>query len=91
MATVAMLLKIEEDRVAETLTQAQEKLASADGELVLDFANVRRLDPSAIRALETLAERGDAQGIPIALRGLNVEVYKVLKLVRLASRLSFSN
>ena len=71
------------------LHEAEEKLESAEGEVVLDFSSVRRVDPSAIRAMEEFANAADDKGVKVVLRGVNVDVYKVLKLVKLASRFSF--
>ena len=79
---------IEEKRVAHVLEDARARLRSADGELVLDFSTVRRIDASGIREMEQLA-LSDEQDIKLVLRGVNVELYKVLKLVKLASRFSF--
>ena len=52
---------------------------------------MRRLDSAALRALEELADKADAKAVKLVLRGVNVDVYKVLKLVKLASRLSFAD
>jgi hypothetical protein len=50
---------------------------------------VRRVDASALRAMETLAGIAEGKAIKVGLRGVNVDIYKVLKLVKLASRFSF--
>jgi anti-anti-sigma regulatory factor len=71
------------------LRHAQEKLQVASGELVLDFSGVQRIEPGAIRELEALAEMADRKKMKLGLRGVNVAIYKVLKLVRLAPRFSF--
>jgi len=55
----------------------------------LDFASVRRLDPGAVKAMEKLAGIADDKTVRVVLRGVNVEIYKVLKLVKLARRFSF--
>lgn len=89
MAMIAVWLKIDEERVVQALQQAGEKLDSVEGEVALDFSSVRRLDPSAIRALEKFADTADDKGVKVVLRGVNVSVYKVLKLVNLGSRFSF--
>jgi anti-anti-sigma regulatory factor len=67
----------------ETLQEALEKLDSAKGELVLDFSSVRRIDSSELRALENLANVAEEKSVKVALSGVNVDVYKVLKLVKL--------
>ena len=91
MAMIAVWLKIDEDRVVEALKEAEGKLDGVEREVVLDFSSVRRIDPSAVREIEEFARIADGKGIEVALRGVNVGVYKVLKLVKLASRFSFVN
>jgi len=89
MAVIAVWIKIDEERVVEGLQEAVEKLDSAEGEVVVDFSSVGRIDSSAIRALEGFADAADDKGVKVVLCGVNVDVYKVLKLVKLGSRLSF--
>ena len=90
MAMIAVWLKVDEERVVQALHEAGEKLDSVEGEVALDFSSVRRIDPSAIRALEEFAGIADDKGVKVVLRGVNVGVYKVLKLVKLGSRFSFA-
>jgi len=90
MATIAVWLKVDEERVVQALQEAEEKLDTVEGEVALDFSSVRRIDPSAIRALEEFASIADDKGVKVVLRGVNVGIYKVLKLVKLASRFSFA-
>jgi anti-anti-sigma regulatory factor len=75
--------------VIEGLEDAREMLDSANGELVLDFSSVRRIDPGAVRALQALAATADEKTVKVVLRGVNIEIYKVLKLVKLTRRFSF--
>lgn len=89
MATNIVWPQIDGEHVVEGLHETLGKLDRAAGELVLDFSSVRRLDPAALGAMERLAGRADDQCVKIALRGVNVSVYKVLKLVKLAPRFSF--
>jgi len=89
MAMIAAWLRVDGERVVQDLQEAVEKLDNADGELVLDFASVRRLDPGAVKAMEKLAGIADDKTVRVVLRGVNVEIYKVLKLVKLARRFSF--
>jgi anti-anti-sigma regulatory factor len=69
--------------------EAHNALDSAEGELVLDFSSVRRIDSNSLRALEGLACAADAKSVKIVLRGIDVNVYKVLKLMKLTHRFSF--
>jgi anti-anti-sigma regulatory factor len=89
MAMIDVGFKIDEERIVQALQEAGEKLNSADGEGVLDFSSVRRIDASALRALEEFSSITDDKGVKAVLRGVNVNVYKVLKLVKLGSRFSF--
>jgi len=88
---IAVVLNIDERRVALALKEAGEKLDSAEGEAVLDFSSVRRIDPSALRAMEEFAHIADEKAVKVVLRGLNVDIYKVLKLMKLTRRFSFEN
>jgi anti-anti-sigma regulatory factor len=89
MAMIAVWLKVDEERVAQALQEAEEKLDSVAGEMALDLSSVRRIDPNALRAMEEFADIADIKGVKVVLRGVDVGVYKVLKLVNLASRFSF--
>jgi anti-anti-sigma regulatory factor len=89
MGTIAVRLKIDGERVIQTLHEAMEKLGSVEGEATVDFSSVLRIDSSALKALEELVALADDKGVKVVLSGVNVRVYKVLKLVKLASRFSF--
>ena len=89
MAIVAVWQEIDEERMVLALQEAGEKLDSAEGDVVLDFSSLRRVDASAMRAIEEFANTADDKAVRVALRGVNVDVYKVLKLVKLTSRFSF--
>jgi anti-anti-sigma regulatory factor len=91
MAMNAVLLNIDDERVVSALQEAGEKLDSAQGETVLDFSSVRRIDSSGLRALEEFARVADKKAVKVALRGINIDVYKVLKLMKLTRRFSFVN
>ena len=90
MEMIAVWMKIDEERVVQSLQEAGEKLDSVEGEVALDFSCVGRIDASALRAMEEFASIADKKGVKIVLCGVNVGVYKVLKLVKLGSRFSFA-
>jgi anti-anti-sigma regulatory factor len=75
----------------KTLQEAVAMIASADGELVLDFSAVRSIDTKALVAMEELANGAERAKLTIVFRGVQVKVYKVLKLARLTSQFSFIN
>jgi anti-anti-sigma regulatory factor len=90
MAMTSVWLNVDENGLVPALHDAAEKLDSAEGEVVLDFSSVRRIDSNAVRAIEELAQKAEGKSVKIVLHGVNVEVYKVLKLVKLTPRFSFS-
>jgi anti-anti-sigma regulatory factor len=90
MLVNAVWLKIDGERVVPALQEALEKLHGGGGEVVLDFSSVHRIDPSALRAMENFASTVDGKA-RVALHGVNIDVYKVLKLMKLAPRFSFLN
>jgi len=89
MATNAVWLKIDGDRVVQALEEAASKLNDTTSELVLDFSSVRRIDPGGLRALENLANAVNGKASTTALSGVSVDVYKVLMLSQVAPRFSF--
>jgi anti-anti-sigma regulatory factor len=89
MAMNAEWLKIDESRVVQALRDARENQDNADRELVLDFSSVYRIDPSALRAMERLADMADDKVVKVMLHGVNINIYKVLRLVNLTRRFSF--
>jgi anti-anti-sigma regulatory factor len=91
MTTVAEYYKIDGEHVAQSLNEVREKVVSDQGEVVLDFSAVLRVDTSGLQAIEDLAGAADQKSVRVTLRGVNVNVYKVLKLSRLTSRFSFAN
>ena len=91
MAMIPVWLKIDEESVVQALQEAGEKLDGVEGEVALDFSSVRRIDPSALRAMEEFAGIAADKGVKVVLRGVSIGVYKVLKLVKLAWRFSFAN
>jgi anti-anti-sigma regulatory factor len=89
MAMIALQHKIDGERVVPSLDEAREKLDGADGEMILDFSSVSRIDATALRAIEEFAVGAEGKGVKLMLRGANVGVYRVLKLMKLAPRFSF--
>jgi anti-anti-sigma regulatory factor len=88
MATNMVAIKIEVDDLLPALNQARERLACGEGDLVLDFSSVRRVDAAGLKAIEELTALADQKSTKLLLRGVNVGVYKVLKLVSLVPRVS---
>jgi anti-anti-sigma regulatory factor len=91
MPVTPMLLNIDEDRALEALRELAQKLDGAHCEVVLDFSSVQRVDSSVIDALADLARIANKndKATKLVLRNVNVNVYKVLKLVKLTGRFTF--
>ncbi len=89
MTMIPVGLDFNGESVSHAFREARAKLESNEGDLCLDFSSVRRIDPSALREMEELASIADDKAVKVMLRGVNVDIYKVLKLMRLAPRFSF--
>lgn len=85
-----MLIMLDEKQLVPVLNELAQKFERAGNELVLDFSAVRWIDSKAVLAIDELAQKADEKSVRVVLRNVNVDVYKVLKLVRLTPRLSFA-
>ncbi len=88
---IAVSLNVDETRVVQALREAGDNLDGTEGEAVLDFSSIRRIDPGAVRAIEAFASIADKKAVKVVLRGVNIDVYKVLKLLKLTQRFSFAD
>lgn len=89
--TIAVLRKIDKKSVPSILQEIEKSLDRTQGEVVIDFSSVARLDGSALRSLAEFSSKADAASVKVILRGVNVDVYKVLVLMKLTSRFRFAN
>ena len=90
MTTNAVWITVDPDRVVPVLQQdAMEQMNRGEGEVVLDFSSVRRIDPAVVRAMQELANLADDRSVKVVLRAVNVDIYKVFKLLKLTHRFSF--
>ena|SRR5208337_1610801 len=89
MTSFSVWPKADGETIVQALQEAREKLDSAEGDVLLDFSSVRRINPSGLRVMEKLAGIADDKAVKVVLRGVTVDIYKVLKLVKLTSRFSF--
>ena len=91
MPISAVWLKIDAERVVDSLQPAFEMLVAGEKEVVLDFSAVRRIDTAALHELEKLAGQTKEKDAKAILCGVHVDVYKVLKLMKLTAQFSFLN
>ena len=89
--TIAVLRKVDKESVPSILQEIEKSLDRTQGEVVIDFSSVARLDGSALRSLAGFAGKAETASVKVILRGVNVDVYKVLVLMKLTSRFSFVN
>jgi anti-anti-sigma regulatory factor len=89
MTPVAEWIKIDADRISASMQDAAAKLQSSQGEVVLDFSAVQRIDAGSLMVMEKITDVAGERKVRIILRGVNVDVYKVLKLAKLTSRFIF--
>jgi anti-anti-sigma regulatory factor len=71
------------------IQEAVDKLNSGEKDVILDFSSVPRIDGNAVRAIEDLAGLADEKSVKVVLRAVNVDVYRVLKLLKLTQRFTF--
>ena len=86
---IAVWSKVDGENVAHALGVVRQQLNAVEHEVILDFSLVSRLDPSALRAMEELAKAATDKEVKVGLRGVNIDVYKVIKLVKLTPRFFF--
>lgn len=90
MTTNAAWITVYPERVVNVLEQdAVERVNSGEREVTLDFSSVLRIDGNAVSALEELARLADDRSAAIVLRGVNVDIYRVLKQLKLTQRFHF--
>lgn len=89
MPKTAECFKVDANNVAESLGKASEFISAEEIDLSLDMTEVRRLDARAVKALEDLASSAEKNRLKVELIGVNVEVYKVLKLMKLDPKFTF--
>jgi len=80
-------LKVDEGRLVASLRQLAAELKGTD-DVILDFSPVRRVDPAALEALADFVDTAEEKTVNVVLSGVNIDVYRVLKLARLTTRFS---
>ena len=66
--------------------EAVRKVNRGESEAILDFSSVSRIDPHIVGAMEELARLADEKKAKVVLRAVNVDIYRVLKQLKLAER-----
>jgi anti-anti-sigma regulatory factor len=90
MTTNPVRIAVDPECVVHALQhEVVEMVNSAEGEVILDFYRLRRIDPGILRAMKELADLADERSVKVVLHAVNVDVYKVLKLLKLTGSFSF--
>jgi len=71
------------------IDDAVQKIKGGEREVMLDFSAVPRIDGTVVRALEELAGLADERSARVVLRSVNVDIYRVLKQLKLTERFTF--
>jgi anti-anti-sigma regulatory factor len=89
MTTNSAWIKVDPERIIDALKhEAFDQIENGQC-VVLDFSSVSRVDAGSLKALEGLAHLARERSAQIALQGVSLDIYKVLKLVKLTPHLSF--
>jgi anti-anti-sigma regulatory factor len=75
--------------VDRMIQEAVEKVNRGESEVILDFSSILRIDTNEVGALEELAGLADARSAKVVLRAVNLDIYRVLKQLKLTQRFTF--
>ena len=89
MTTVADWITIDAETAAASLRRIAEVGPNKDAQLRLDLSQVKRIDEPTLTALGALAFDAESLHSQIVLRGVNADIYKVMKLMNVAQRFQF--
>jgi len=91
MATSRTIIDLDQQRITAALDQAAKKLDGNEKEVVLDFSCVRRIDSGDVRRLAEFAHAAEEKKVRVLLGGVDIDIYKVLKLTKLTREFGFVN
>lgn len=86
-----MIQTLDDKTIASGLKNVVQNLKPEGEDLVLDFSSVQRIDSRTLAALQAIAHQADEIKVKVVLRGVNVNLYKTLTLMRLTRQFSFEN
>jgi ABC-type transporter Mla MlaB component len=91
MTTTTMVFRLNGEITSQALIWVRGQLDACEGDLLLDFSRLLRMTSDSLPVLEEIADLLDGDAKRVVLRGVNVSIYKVLKLVNLSQRFRFVN
>jgi len=91
METNTAFLSIDEGNLTSAFERAGKTLDGENRQLSVDLSCVRRVDSAGLNAIQDFAHRADEKKVKVVFRGVNVNVYKMLKMARLTRHFLFAN
>jgi anti-anti-sigma regulatory factor len=91
METNTAFLSIDEGNLTSAFENAGKTLDGEREQFGVDLSCVRRIDSAGLNAIQDFAHRADEKKVKVVLRGVNANVYKMLKLARLTRHFLFAN
>lgn len=76
------IVNVDATSITRALQEVRKRLDDGGLDTVLDFSSVSRLDALALQALQEFAFMAGENQTKVTLRGVNVTVYKALKLAK---------
>ena len=89
MPVSSILLEMDKTQLGTVLERAIGMLGGSDSELTLDFTSVDRVGPDDLKLLEKVGTVAAGKSARVVLRGINVRIYKALKIANLTERFGF--
>lgn len=86
-----MVVDFEEQRLMISLEKAAQNLERHEGEIVIDFSSVRRIGTNGLMYMEALSTSPRERNATIVLQNVGVDVYRILRLLKLNQGFSFVN
>lgn len=91
MMTNTLLFRVDPADLPAALDEARAAFErSQDSEVMLDLAALARIDTAGVAALVELARAAADRNVRLRARGVNVAVYKVLRLAGAADGIAFA-
>jgi hypothetical protein len=90
MTMIDVWVELDGSRAGQALHEATEKLDSAGGDVFLDFSRCGGSIQGGCGRWR-ISRAADDKAVMVTLRGINVDIHKVLKLATLSSRFSMVN
>lgn len=79
---------LQEPNLVSELRSLAKNLERDPADITLDLSSLRRVNSQDVLAIEELVRVAEEKEVKVTLRGVNVPIYRALKLVKLTNRFS---